>query len=106
MESWTPSFDQVQDGFRLDEVDLPVQIGASGELARVGLSRAGGDAGLEEQGRSERAAVATQLYDVFSGITSRSGEHGHDDLVDRVARHWMMDPENAVLARAGDALGA
>ena len=77
--------DQVGDGLGLREVELVVEEGALGELARPAMRRSGQarlarrivtlarglEAAREQQLQHDRAAVRLQLEDVFAGVRMR-----------------------------------
>ena len=91
--------DQVGNRLGLGQVDLVVQEGSFGELARqgdaqaaqIGLagSRVGGgtrlQAACQQQLQHHRAAVGLQLQHVFAGVAVRAGKVQRQPLVDGLA---------------------
>ena len=73
--------DQIGDGLGLDQIELAVEKGAKGELARFGQPRAGFDGAREDRGQHHGAAVRRDLDHVFAGVGLRRRERRDDELV-------------------------
>src|SRR5450432_1007257 len=55
------------DAFCFGQIDSAVEIGASGELARLGLPRAAANQFFEQQPRQKRIAGNVKFNDIFAG---------------------------------------
>lgn len=60
-------FDQIGHAFRLGEIELAVEKGASGEFAGFGQTRTEDKAAFEQQAQHHRSAVALEFEHVFAG---------------------------------------
>ena len=73
--------DQVGDRFRLRQVDAFVDVGATGELARLGDARTQFDTALKDAAQHDRTAMSVQFKHVFTRERSRPGEpERHADI--------------------------
>ena len=76
--------DQIADGFGLREVQLARQVGAQGELARLGHAGAGGDQETQDFGDDERRAVRRDFDRVLARVGAGGAEDGDQHVVDRL----------------------
>ena len=72
---------QVAHGFRLHEIDAPVEKCAQRELAGRGQPCALRHRRLDDRAKQYRASVTADLDDVLAGVGVRPGKEGEDDLI-------------------------
>ena len=77
--------DQLHDRFGPRQVQLPVDKGAAGELARLRHTHAKPAQRAQRQPEHSGRAVAGQLHHVLAGIGARPGERGEHAVVERRA---------------------
>jgi hypothetical protein len=77
--------DAVDNGFRLDQVDAPIEEGPFRKLACFSEVRALFQHELEYRIERPWATVAIYLDDVFAGITVRRAHHDQENFIDRIA---------------------
>ena len=77
-----PGSDQIHHGLGLGQVHLAVEKSALGEFAWARGPGAGGETRLENLRRDENSAVATDLDQIFSGVTGRRAMDAKHDLID------------------------
>ena len=92
--------DQVRDRLRLGKVELVVEEGALGELARLRAARAEFEGALHQCLEHHRAAVALQLEYVLAGIGVRGRKVQHEPGIER-ARPRASRKRVNVARRAG-----
>jgi hypothetical protein len=77
--------DQRAQGFRLDEVHPPVENGAAGVLARLGLPRPQTQKTMLDLFDQRASPVRRDLHDVLSGVRVRRPKVRREHLVERLA---------------------
>ena len=66
---------QIDDGFRLGQVDFAVEIGALGKFAGSGRACPCSEACFQDFGRNQCAAMTTDFDQIFAGIAAGRAMH-------------------------------
>ncbi len=87
--------DHAHDGFRLRQIDAPVQKGAAGELAGPGHARAVIKQQQQNPAHQRVGAVAMDFGDVLARVAVRRGkEHGHCLVHHGLTVHHMAEGQH------------
>src|SRR5205085_8582383 len=75
--------DAIAHGLRLRQIKAAVEKSAKGKLARLTDARAAGDEQFEHAAQNHRAAVTTQLDNLFAGVRARHFEVSQQRFINR-----------------------